>query len=298
MIRQLIVQRPDVKVVLMSATLHAELFSAYFGDCPRLSIAGMTHPVQEFYLEHVLRKTGFVAAKTFTNTRAMASEGGPAPGIAEERELEPWLVDEANAVCARESVAVLTCTKTIQSAWHAADMAVVASKFDDIFHFIVDEKLPVDFEHSATRVTPLMLAAAKAVNHHQGRCVLICTAAGLRRHCRRAAQAGRRSKEGLLTGVVHGAAQRWCRWRTACRRRRSASASGPATRCGSSRTGRLDARRRRRWCAVPLMMQHPHTGQVVTKEDETLVQAYQATTADDDKARTAAQCGSTHCCTD
>ena len=32
--------RPDLKVILMSATLNAELFSDYFGDCPVLEIPG------------------------------------------------------------------------------------------------------------------------------------------------------------------------------------------------------------------------------------------------------------------
>lgn len=50
-LKQLILQRPDLKVVLMSATLDAEKTSAFFGGCPTLSVPGRTFPVQVNYLE-------------------------------------------------------------------------------------------------------------------------------------------------------------------------------------------------------------------------------------------------------
>ena len=39
-------RRPDLKVVLMSATLDSSKLSAYFTHCPVLSIPGRTFPVQ------------------------------------------------------------------------------------------------------------------------------------------------------------------------------------------------------------------------------------------------------------
>lgn len=50
-LKQLVLQRPDLKVVLMSATLDAEKISAFFGGCPTLSVPGRTFPVQVNYLE-------------------------------------------------------------------------------------------------------------------------------------------------------------------------------------------------------------------------------------------------------
>lgn len=50
-------QRPDLKVILMSATLNAEQFSEYFGGCPMIHIPGFTYPVKEYYLEDVLEVT-------------------------------------------------------------------------------------------------------------------------------------------------------------------------------------------------------------------------------------------------
>ncbi|ONM00543.1 hypothetical protein ZEAMMB73_Zm00001d030189 [Zea mays] len=56
-LRDLLPRRPDVRLVLMSATINAELFSKYFGDAPVMHILGFTFPVAELFLEDVLEKT-------------------------------------------------------------------------------------------------------------------------------------------------------------------------------------------------------------------------------------------------
>lgn len=52
-------QRPDFKLILMSATLNAEKFADYYNGCPMIKISGFTYPVEEYYLEDVLQMTGF-----------------------------------------------------------------------------------------------------------------------------------------------------------------------------------------------------------------------------------------------
>jgi ATP-dependent RNA helicase DHX36 len=61
LVRDLLPARPALRVVLMSATLHVELFSGYFAACPVVRVPGFTHPVTDFYLEDVLRATGYEA---------------------------------------------------------------------------------------------------------------------------------------------------------------------------------------------------------------------------------------------
>lgn len=80
------VQRPDLKIILMSATLNANLFSDYFYNCPTIHIPGnllaeltnyflhlilciplfilimcvapgRTFPVDQFFLEDAIAKT-------------------------------------------------------------------------------------------------------------------------------------------------------------------------------------------------------------------------------------------------
>ncbi|XP_046400420.1 ATP-dependent DNA/RNA helicase DHX36-like [Ischnura elegans] len=52
-------KRPDLKLVLMSATLNADKFSKYYDNCPFINIPGFTYPVKEYYLEDVLEITRF-----------------------------------------------------------------------------------------------------------------------------------------------------------------------------------------------------------------------------------------------
>ena len=73
-------ERP-LKLILMSATMNADLFSAYFGGCPVLHIPGRTYPVevtscpqatisgrcalQEHFLEDVLEMTRYLPSPEF-----------------------------------------------------------------------------------------------------------------------------------------------------------------------------------------------------------------------------------------
>ncbi|KAK5641598.1 hypothetical protein RI129_010145 [Pyrocoelia pectoralis] len=59
LLKDVIVKRPNLKLILMSATLNAEKFSTYYGNCPHLNIPGFTFPVKEFYLEDVLQRVNF-----------------------------------------------------------------------------------------------------------------------------------------------------------------------------------------------------------------------------------------------
>ncbi|KAI0007716.1 P-loop containing nucleoside triphosphate hydrolase protein [Xylariaceae sp. FL0662B] len=68
-IRDVLKQRGDLKLILMSATLDAETFSSYFtSDGLRVGtveIAGRTYPVEDYYLDDIIQMTDF----TVTNDR-------------------------------------------------------------------------------------------------------------------------------------------------------------------------------------------------------------------------------------
>uniref|UniRef100_A0A3Q1FUL6 Putative ATP-dependent RNA helicase DHX57 n=1 Tax=Acanthochromis polyacanthus TaxID=80966 RepID=A0A3Q1FUL6_9TELE len=59
-LKDLIAQRPDLKIILMSATLNANLFSDYFHNCSTVHIPGRTFPVDQFFLEDAITKSGYV----------------------------------------------------------------------------------------------------------------------------------------------------------------------------------------------------------------------------------------------
>ncbi|XP_071703455.1 DExH-box ATP-dependent RNA helicase DExH3 isoform X2 [Rutidosis leptorrhynchoides] len=58
-LKDLLPRRRDLRLILMSATLNAQLFSNYFEGAPVIHIPGFTHPVRAHFLEDVLEITGY-----------------------------------------------------------------------------------------------------------------------------------------------------------------------------------------------------------------------------------------------
>ncbi|KAL8989602.1 MAG: hypothetical protein Q9177_001545 [Variospora cf. flavescens] len=58
-LRRLLVKRPSLKVVLMSATVDAAKFQKYFNGAPILTVPGRTFPVEIKYLEDALEETRY-----------------------------------------------------------------------------------------------------------------------------------------------------------------------------------------------------------------------------------------------
>ncbi|KAK1563118.1 hypothetical protein Q3G72_022613 [Acer saccharum] len=66
-LRDLLPRRPDLRLILMSATINADLFSKYFGDAPTIHILEVTFPVADLFLEDVLEKTRYKIKSEFDN---------------------------------------------------------------------------------------------------------------------------------------------------------------------------------------------------------------------------------------
>ncbi|XVE52389.1 hypothetical protein DITRI_Ditri02bG0118400 [Diplodiscus trichospermus] len=58
-LKDLLPRRRDLRLILMSATLNADLFSSYFGGAPKIHIPGFTYPVKAHFLEDALEFTGY-----------------------------------------------------------------------------------------------------------------------------------------------------------------------------------------------------------------------------------------------
>ncbi|KAL8542032.1 hypothetical protein ACS0TY_003041 [Phlomoides rotata] len=58
-LKDLLPRRQDLRLILMSATLNADLFSNYFGGAPMIHIPGFTYPVKVHFLEDILQMTGY-----------------------------------------------------------------------------------------------------------------------------------------------------------------------------------------------------------------------------------------------
>ncbi|VEN38426.1 unnamed protein product [Callosobruchus maculatus] len=51
LLREAVQRNPNLKVVVMSATIDTTMFSEYFGGAPIIEIPGFTHPVKQFFLD-------------------------------------------------------------------------------------------------------------------------------------------------------------------------------------------------------------------------------------------------------
>lgn len=69
LLKELLLKRPTLKVILMSATLKADTFSSYFERAPVLNIPGMTFPVEQIFLEDMLEKIEYIIEENSKYTR-------------------------------------------------------------------------------------------------------------------------------------------------------------------------------------------------------------------------------------
>ncbi|XP_023587729.1 3'-5' RNA helicase YTHDC2 isoform X3 [Trichechus manatus latirostris] len=186
-LRDLLQKHPTLKLILSSAALDVNLFIRYFGSCPVIYIQGRPFEVKEMFLEDILRTTGYTNKEmlkykkekqreekqqtTLTewysaqeNTfKPESQRQRTVPNVTEEYDLlddggdavfsqltekdvnclEPWLIKEMDA-----------CLSDI---WLHKDV----DAFAQVFHLILTENVSVDYRHSETSATALMVAAGR-----------------------------------------------------------------------------------------------------------------------------------------
>lgn len=84
----------QLSLVLMSATINADLFSSYLGDCPVVHAAGRTHPVDVYFLEDTIESLGYVLSDDNPSALQSEDESNTVIGnAAASRSFEKELVD-------------------------------------------------------------------------------------------------------------------------------------------------------------------------------------------------------------
>ncbi|XP_018116461.1 ATP-dependent RNA helicase A protein-like isoform X2 [Xenopus laevis] len=75
-LRDVIQAFPDVRIILMSATIDTSMFCEYFFNCPVIEVFGRTFPVQEYYLEDCVQMTQFIPPPRDKKKKDKDEEGG------------------------------------------------------------------------------------------------------------------------------------------------------------------------------------------------------------------------------
>ena len=88
LLKEVALRRPDLKIVIMSATLDAQKFQTYFNDAPLLPVPGRTHPVEIFYTQEPERDYVEAALRTVLQIHATEPEGDILLFLTGEEEIE------------------------------------------------------------------------------------------------------------------------------------------------------------------------------------------------------------------
>ncbi|KAF5909510.1 putative ATP-dependent RNA helicase YTHDC2 isoform X1, partial [Clarias magur] len=186
-LRDILQKTPSLRLILSSAALDVNLFIRYFGHCPIIYIKGRPFDVKPLFLEDILRTTGYTnkemakykadmqkevkqqtsltewckvqadvsppasqknrQSASFQQEADLLDSGGDSVysqmGEKDLSSLEPWLLKEMDSC--------------ISSIFLQQD----ADAFMQLFNLIVSENISVDYMHSETSATPLMVAAGR-----------------------------------------------------------------------------------------------------------------------------------------
>lgn len=149
-IKDALVAYPQLKIILMSATIDSDVFTRYFGACPLVDIPGRMFPVRMYNLEQTLALIGFTNDKVamFRRQADQLNGGGPqqrpqavaavtAPPRLLDKDMQDY-VDEVLEECLRNS----------------------EDGFHQFLYLVTGEAVPVDTQHSETLMSALMQAAS------------------------------------------------------------------------------------------------------------------------------------------
>ena len=94
-LRDMIHTFPDLRIILMSATINTSLFSNYFGNCPIVEVPGRVFPVQEYFLEDCIQMTNFVPEPVLRkNKKKQRDNEEDEAAVLEERNLNQTCSDQ------------------------------------------------------------------------------------------------------------------------------------------------------------------------------------------------------------
>ncbi len=88
LLKQISIRRPDLKIIIMSATLDAQKFQKYFNEAPLLAVPGRTHPVEIYYTPEYQRDYLESALRTVLQIHATEAPGDILLFLTGEEEIE------------------------------------------------------------------------------------------------------------------------------------------------------------------------------------------------------------------
>ncbi|KAI9885695.1 MAG: exosome non-catalytic core subunit rrp46 [Watsoniomyces obsoletus] len=88
LLKEVVLRRPDLKIIIMSATLDAQKFQRYFNNAPLLTVPGRTHPVEVYYTPEPENDYVEAALRTVLQIHGTEPEGDILLFLTGEEEIE------------------------------------------------------------------------------------------------------------------------------------------------------------------------------------------------------------------
>nr|XP_034195568.1 dosage compensation regulator isoform X1 [Osmia lignaria] len=105
-LRDMIHMYPDLRIILMSATIDTTLFSNYFNNCPIIEVPGRSYPVQRYFLEDCIQLTNFVPPMDSKKRKSRDTDDLPTEGEPEENLNK--VIGETYSIQTKNAMAQLT----------------------------------------------------------------------------------------------------------------------------------------------------------------------------------------------
>ncbi|XP_028394587.1 3'-5' RNA helicase YTHDC2-like [Dendronephthya gigantea] len=207
-LRDLLSTDRNIKIILMSAAIDIKLFTSYFNGCPVINVPGRCFDVNTFFLEDVLKFTGYQNKRMSILRQNSSSEERKTPEkekrvriqepeakilldaqekenirhneddnknhdcdgsdhdveddvSLEELEIKDNLEEEEGCNFQEPDNEVLDVTQEMDAAISDAFLNGSEDSYAQILHLIMNEGIDVDYRHSETKATSLMVCAGR-----------------------------------------------------------------------------------------------------------------------------------------
>lgn len=152
-VREYLPLNPNLRVVIMSATIETSVFKDYFGCSSVVKLGGSSHEVQEFFLEDLLKIMRFSNGRVEDLNRSIERNpellNKPAKVSGDGRRIEEALKEAANEIL--DKIAAFSDCNNF---------------FVEFSYLVKADGLPVDFRHARTNKTALMFAVEYGLTEH------------------------------------------------------------------------------------------------------------------------------------
>lgn len=161
-LREALSKHRSLRLVLMSATANTHQLSSYFNNCPVISVAKNSFEVKEFFLEDVLKMTSYLVGDMDRMKKNYYKRKSQAALLEKWKNVLNSDDKSESQISPNGNFSNLNYTgvnKEMDEALHEAWMRTNSNHSEKILNLVSNE-VNIDYQHSETGLTALMIAAA------------------------------------------------------------------------------------------------------------------------------------------